>query len=93
MLFHMECTNSCKWQGDIRNSSKGEIYNIFLPEFVSENYSNLLPEKKLEKYSLNLELQATVVLAFQNTRKLATSESLKIVKQVVMNVCFLKIYT
>ena len=41
----MECTNSCKWQGDIRNSSKGEIYNIFLPEFVSENYSNLLPKK------------------------------------------------
>ena len=34
-----------KWQSDIRESSKGQIYNIFKTEFGPEKYLNLLPKK------------------------------------------------
>ena len=94
MLFHMECTDSCKYGKVIFEIHLKGKYTIFF-------YLNLCPKttviyylkQKLEKYSFNLELQATVVLALQNTRKLATSEYLKIVKQVVVDVRFLKIST
>ena len=34
-----------KWQSDIRESSKGQIYNISKTEFGPEKYLNLLPKK------------------------------------------------
>ena len=33
-----------KWQSDIRESSKGQIYNIFKTEFGPEKDLNLLPK-------------------------------------------------
>ena len=48
-----------KWQSDIRESSKGQIYNILKTEFGPEKYLNLLP-KNLEQHLLKLEPQITI---------------------------------
>ena len=34
-----------KWQSDIRESSKGQIYNIFKTDFGPEKFLNLLPKE------------------------------------------------
>ena len=48
-----------KWQSDITESSKGQIYTIFKTEFGPQKYLNLLP-KNLEQHLLNLEQQITI---------------------------------
>ena len=67
-----------KWQSDIRESSKGQIYNIFKTEFGSEKYFNLLPQKfrtiltkvKTANYHLPIEIWRWCD-AFQNLKELA----------------------
>ena len=48
-----------EWQKDNRESSKGQIYNIFKTEFGPENIL-IYSLKNLEQYVLNLEPQITI---------------------------------
>ena len=68
-----------KWQSDITESSKGQIYTIFKTEFGPQKYLNLLP-KNLEQHLLNLEQQITISqtklgdgVASQSLKELAMS--------------------